>query len=198
MPEPRQRVRRYSWVSPKLVVRISAIRGKGVFAAAEIRKGEVVNVAGGLVIAEAEYSRLKRKRREFIERYAMQIADGFFLFGGEEEADLEVDDFFNHSCSPNCGMRGQLLMVALRRIRKGEELTYDYAMTDTDPDLRMRCTCGAKACRGIVTGDDWKRPDLQKKYEGFFAWHLAERIRRRREHARRRAIRAARADGKRP
>jgi hypothetical protein len=184
-------VPRLSWVSPKIAVRESAIRGHGVFALADIRKGEVVTVAGGRVIAEGEYRRLKSENREFVERYSMQIADGFFLIAGERDRDLEADDFFNHSCQPNCGIRGQLLMVALRRIRKGEELTYDYVMTDADPELRMECHCGAQTCRGTVTGNDWKLPALQRKYAGHFSWYLEERI----AALRKRRPRAARLRG---
>jgi hypothetical protein len=153
---------------------------------ADLRKGEVVSVAGGRVIAEEEYRRLKKSSREFVERYSMQIAEGFFLIAGQRDDDLEADDFFNHSCQPNCGIRGQLVMVALRRILQGEELTYDYAMTDADPELRMTCRCGAKTCRGIVTGSDWRLPEIQRKYRGYFSWYLEERIaalRRRRRQA---------------
>lgn len=178
-----QRLRRFSWISPKLEVRESPIRGRGVFARAEIRREEIICVASGMVISEAEYLRRKGRRLRFTEQYATQIAEGFFLIAGEREADLEADDFFNHSCAPNCGWRGQVLMAAMRRIRRGEELTYDYAMTDSDPELRMECHCEAPDCRGTVTGEDWKLPALQRKYRGFFCWYLQERIEKRRRGA---------------
>jgi hypothetical protein len=63
----------------------------------------------------------------------------------------------------------------MRNIRAGEELTHDWAMTDDD-DYSMHCNCGAPKCRGTITGKDWQRADLQRKYAGYFSWHLAEKI----------------------
>jgi hypothetical protein len=41
----------------------------------------------------------------------------------------------------------------------------------------MECHCGASTCRRIVTGQDWRRPDLQEKYRGYFSWYLEQKIR---------------------
>ena len=65
--------------------------------------------------------------------------------------------------------------MALRRIAAGEELTHDWATTDDD-DYTMECRCRAKSCRGIVTGKDWQRAELQEKYRGKFAWYLQRKI----------------------
>jgi hypothetical protein len=67
----------------------------------------------------------------------------------------------------------------MRDIAAGEELTHDWATTD-DEDYRMECRCGATTCRKIVTGKDWQKPELQKKYAGYMSWYLAERIQRQR------------------
>ena len=82
----------------------------------------------------------------------------------------------NHSCSPNCGMSGQTLVVAMRDIAPGEELTYDYAMSDGSPYDEFECHCGRPECRGKVTGSDWMRPELQVRYRGYFSPYLARRI----------------------
>ena len=83
--------------------------------------------------------------------------------------------FTNHSCHPNIGVQGQIVFVALREIAAGEELTHDWATTDDD-DYALECRCGAPACRGTVTGQDWKREDLQRKYRGHFSWYLQRKI----------------------
>jgi SET domain-containing protein len=74
--------------------------------------------------------------------------------------------FINHSCDPNCEAVGveeddsdptkeRIVIQAMRDIRAGEELTYDYQievdepMTDADR-ARWRCRCGAKNCRGVL------------------------------------------------
>jgi uncharacterized protein len=73
-------------------------------------------------------------------------------------------------------LQGQIVFVALRDISKDEELTFDYAMTDDDPHDEMQCNCGASSCRGTVTGRDWQKADLQRKYDGYFSWYIQRRI----------------------
>ena len=84
--------------------------------------------------------------------------------------------FLNHSCEPNVGVQGQVVFVALRDVAAGEELTLDYGTIDHDAEP-MACRCGAAACRGTITGEDWRRTDLQRKYGDHFAWHLLRRMR---------------------
>lgn len=71
--------------------------------------------------------------------------------------------------------RGNTLL-ALRDIKAGEELTYDYALMESSPEYRIRCLCGSKECRGFLTGNDWRIPALQKKYKGFFEPYLQKKI----------------------
>jgi hypothetical protein len=73
-------------------------------------------------------------------------------------------------------VRGQITFVAMRTIDAGEELTIDYAMIDGDPAERMAGTCAAETCRKIVTGSDWRLPELQRRYAGYFSRYLADRI----------------------
>ena len=82
----------------------------------------------------------------------------------------------NHSCDPTVGVRGQITFVAMRDVPAGAELTIDYAMIDGDPRERMDCACGAAGCRKVVTGEDWRRPELQRRYAGYFSRYIADRI----------------------
>jgi len=83
--------------------------------------------------------------------------------------------YTNHSCDPNIGLRGEITFLAMRDILAGEELTHDWAMTDND-DYSVKCNCGASTCRKTLTGKDWQRPELQKKYAGYFSAYLARFI----------------------
>ena len=85
----------------------------------------------------------------------------------------------NHSCDPNVGMGGDVVLVSMRDIAAGEELTIDYALFLGDPGFAMECQCGAAACRGVVTGTDWMRPEVQRRYRGWFSWWLRREIARR-------------------
>ena len=103
------------------------------------------------------------------------VADGFAigpLTEGERDGGMI---FSNHSCAPNIGIQGQIVFLALHDIEPGEELTHDWATTDDDT-YEMPCNCGAQHCRGLITGQDWRRKDLQAKYRGYIAWYLQRKI----------------------
>src|SRR5262249_46311273 len=85
-------------------------------------------------------------------------------------------DYFNHSCDPNAGFRGQIEIVAMRNIAPGEQITFDYAMCLTARFGDMTCLCAAAACRGKITGDDWKAPELQRRYHGYFQPYIERKI----------------------
>ncbi len=55
--------------------------------------------------------------------------------------------YLNHSCKPNAGIQGAKKIVALRRIKAGEEVTIDYSITEEDPLWYMNCLCGEPDCR---------------------------------------------------
>ena len=83
--------------------------------------------------------------------------------------------FINHSCEPNVGFAGNTVLVAMRDVTAGEELTTDYALFD-DYDGQMSCLCNTGSCRQIIDGHDWRRRDLQLKYRGYFSWYLQRKI----------------------
>ena len=68
------------------------------------------------------------------------------------------------------------MFVALRDVGAGEELTIDYGTIDSAVEP-MACRCGAASRRGTITGDDWRRSDLQRKYGDHFAWRLLRQMR---------------------
>jgi SET domain-containing protein len=77
----------------------------------------------------------------------------------------------NHSCAPNLGWAGNDSLVAHHDIANGEELTLDYATVLDDPDFVMVCHCETYRCRQMIEGTDWRIPQLQKRYAGW--WHPA-------------------------
>ena len=82
----------------------------------------------------------------------------------------------NHSCNPNAGLQGQITLVALRNIAAGEQICFDYAMSDAHPDFYLDCACGTPQCRGKVTGNDWMIPELQERYKGYFSPYIQRQI----------------------
>ena len=79
--------------------------------------------------------------------------------------------YTNHSCKPNIGIQGKIVFVAMRDIASGEELTHDWATTD-DLDYKLKYNCGSTNCRGTISGQDWRRRELQEKYKRYFSWYL--------------------------
>jgi hypothetical protein len=163
-----------SYLSPKTEVRQSKIHGRGLFATADIVKDEIVAVKGGHIV---DRKILREKITPQLGPVEIQIDDDLFIAPvTDEERELSML-YSNHSCNANLGVRGEITFVAMRDIRAGEELTHDWAMTDDD-DYSVECKCSAANCRKILTGKDWQRQDLQKRYAGYFSAYLADKIAR--------------------
>ena len=165
--------KRESYFSPKVEVRQAKI-GKGIFAIEPIIKGEVVldfSTGPEKYLPPKEAAAYEKAGNHFI----IQVGDELYLVAtdGPERA-----DFINHSCDPNCGIRGKVTVVAMRDIAPGEEITFDYMMTESWRWYKMTCLCRTPVCRGQVTGEDWKREGLQRKYEGYFSDYITRKIKR--------------------
>jgi hypothetical protein len=159
----------YNWLSPKAEARPAGGKGWGSFALETIPAGETVAAFGGWIVTGAYLEGLSDDRQS----RSIQVDSDLYLLSGDTP---EAGDMLNHSCDPNCGLLGQTLLVAMRDIAPGEEMCFDYAMCDASDYDEFRCLCGASTCRESVTGSDWRDPDLQSKYDGWFSPYLARRI----------------------
>jgi SET domain-containing protein len=157
--------------SPKTEARPSPIHGTGLFAKQAISTGEIVAVKGGHVLSRAQWAALEPA----LGSAEIQIADDLFIAPVRSDHRDGSMLYTNHSCDPNLAIQGQIVLVAMRDIAPGEELTIDWATTD-DLDYAMDCHCGRPQCRGTVTGKDWMKRELQEKYAGWFCWFLQRKI----------------------
>ncbi len=164
-------MQRLSYISPKAAVQTSAIHGRGLFALERIARDEIVCVKGGHLFN----GEVLRSMPAWYRAAEIQVAEDLFIGPLTEDEREGSMIFSNHSCDPNIGVRGQIVFVAMRDIAPGEELTHDWAMTDDD-DYVMECRCGSARCRKIVTGADWRKPELQARYRGYMSWYLQRRI----------------------
>src|SRR4029079_15088442 len=135
-----------SYRSPKTIVRRSGTHGRGLFARKAIREGEIVSIRGGHILPAGP---LKGRRKPPC-YWGYPIADGFVLGPLTRRETESVMMFLNHSCAPNVGILGQIVFVAMRSIRAGEELTIDYPMFRGDA-YPMRRHWEAPARRRLVT-----------------------------------------------
>lgn len=144
-----------------------------MFARVGIAAGEMLVVWGGEIVTAGQLALLPMAQRH---RLCLQVEEGLFLMTTREGP----SDWVNHSCDPNCGMSGQIVLVAMREIETDEEICFDYAMADSYPYDEFRCQCRSPRCRGLITAHDWRVPDLQERYRGFFSPYLERKIARER------------------
>ena len=140
----------------RIQVRRSGIHGKGVFALQPIKKGDVVVEYKGEIITWKEA--LRRHPHDPSDpnhTFYFHLDDGYVIDG---KVNGNSARWINHSCAPNCeadqeGMR--VFVKALRDIKPGEELFYDYGLVIDEPMTKKlkreyQCLCGAKTCRGTM------------------------------------------------
>src|SRR5262249_7339193 len=147
--------------------RSSSIQGRGLFAVEKIDAGEIVCVKGGHVFHRKQLAELNAQ----LGPAEIQIADDLFIGPLSPEQREGSMIFSNHSCEPNIGVTGQIVFVAIRDIAPGEELTHDWATTDDDT-YEMECHCNSPKCRKTITGQDWRKKELQDRYRGYMSSYL--------------------------
>ena len=157
--------------SPKIEIRQDTLAGRGVIAIANITQDEIVAIKAGHIITGDEIEQVTATAGDM----ALQIDDEFYLAPRTVDEVEDMSVFINHSCDPNVGFRGQVVYVAMRDIQAGEELCHDYSMERSD-DYVLVCHCGSPLCRGKVTGQDWKLPELQQRYGDYFSIYIRNKF----------------------
>lgn len=142
--------------TPLFEVRHSRVHGNGVFALRRIRKGtNIIEYLGERVSPELADARYESKDPKDGHTFLFAVDSKTVIDAGVDGNDAR---FVNHGCDPNCQTvqtDARIFIEALRTIRPGEELAYDYrikrdADDPADIDIVFRCLCGAKNCRGTM------------------------------------------------
>jgi hypothetical protein len=164
------------WLHPAVEVRSSPIAGQGLFARTRIPAGTAVSRLGGRLVNGEELGRLLDAVRAAGQGYVdtITVTDGSHLVLPPGQPNGKG----NHSCDPNLWWAAPYTLVACRDIEVGEEVFNDYATSTGEDGFHMVCQCGAERCRGLVTGRDWQRPELQQRYGDHWVPGLLHRIRR--------------------
>jgi uncharacterized protein len=163
-----------SWLDPRIAVRTSAVSGRGMIAVAPIQAGEIVMKWGGGLIVTTE----ELKTLAIVPDSAIPIAEGLHIVTPADGGEIEDDFFINHSCDPSLWMADEVTFIARYHIPAGGEVNADYVYWQDDDTLvaAWECLCGSPLCRGRVRGDDWRRPELQERYRGYFSPFVNARI----------------------
>ncbi len=152
--------------NPKVTIGQREGFGKALYAIEDISKDEVVAEFDGEVFEAEKCTDLPKDIADHaiqIDEYHWKDSHGFARF-------------INHSCDPSCGMRGLSTLVAMKDIQKGDELTWDYAMTE-DSDWRMECKCGTAICRKIIGAYGLVPVDIREKYGEYVSPWLRKKYR---------------------
>ncbi len=147
----------------RIVARRSPIHGNGVFAASRIAKGEQVIEYKGRLMTHDEADQLYGDGGETGHTFLFTLNDDYIIDANQQGNSAR---WINHSCAPNCRAvveesasgdprRDKVLIEAIRAIKPGEELTYDYGIVlDVPHTARMktlwRCLCGSPKCTGTL------------------------------------------------
>jgi SET domain-containing protein len=131
---------------PDIIIKGGAISGKGLFAKRKIPKGTIVyRIKNDIrVYSKSQYNKFSKRYRKILEKFANEDSNGTIIHH------TDGAKYGNHSCQPNCHelpSGHEYMDVALRDIKKGEELTWDYATLIPSWKKAIKCNCGSKNCR---------------------------------------------------
>jgi uncharacterized protein len=140
----------------RIQVRRSGVHGKGVFAVQPIAEGEtIVEYVGEVITWKEAQRRHPHDPNDPNHTFYFHVDDKHVIdakHGGNSSR------WINHSCDPNCEADeedGRVFIKALRNIKPGEELSYDYGLIIDEPYTKKLkaeypCWCGARNCRGTL------------------------------------------------
>ena len=133
-------------------VKGNSISGFGIYANRDITEGEIIfkgeEKSQRIVTKKFVDRNWNEKEKENFGRYAYPISKEVFILWDEDPAEWAPQ---NHSCDPNTEFKG-LNIVAKKNIKKGEELTLDYALFLDENMEPFECSCGSPYCRKVIKG----------------------------------------------
>ena len=150
-----------------VLIKNSNKKGKGLFSNKNLKKGELILINNK--------GKLKKYNSKELVKLSSKITEHADYVGhGKYVLDFSPSSYMNHSCNPNTFFKMNSILLSkvytLRDIKKGEELTHDYQLTAVDQinnknGWKMKCKCGSKSCRKVITGDFFKLPKaLQRRF----------------------------------
>ena len=145
-------------------IKKSKIDKRGLYACRDIKKGtRIIEYKGRIISAKKSETDPKFDNNKAI-----------YLFNINKKLDLDGDFKFNiarlinHSCEPNCevfGSGNKVWIYAMRNIKKGDELSYDYGFSFDENYKQYPCKCGSAKCVGYIVreGSRWRISKLSKQ-----------------------------------
>jgi|TARA_Y100000031_G_C8159135_1_gene356049 hypothetical protein len=150
-------------------------KGKGIFALNNFKKGEhILNIKGDIIETENPSS------------YPDEIREHWAPLGkkGKKYRFIKPEEpwiYMNHSCDSNAGIIKDRKLIASRDIHKGEEITVDYSTLDIESltqgqkKLMMKCRCGSKNCRKVISTFNTLKKEDQTRLKKFLNHYMGKK-----------------------
>ena len=132
--------------------------GRAVFSNRNFKKGKLIIEFKGEPMKRKDLPKLITPEDD---RYIQVGKNKYFGPSGD------FDDFFNHSCNPNSGIKiigTGVMLIAIKDIKKGEEITWDYSTTMDEDEWELDCRCKNKNCRKRIRDFKYLPKEIQQKY----------------------------------
>ncbi|MEI7983143.1 MAG: SET domain-containing protein-lysine N-methyltransferase [Bacteroidota bacterium] len=139
-----------------ICVKETHLKGRGIFAIRDIRKDEIISAFTG-----------PRVKIERLDEFPPEVVDHLFNVGTDEYIlAREPEVRTNHSCDPNAGIVSDVCLIAIRDIKKDEEITFDYSIIIND-DWVLECLCGSPLCRKTIGKYRNLPPEIKARYRDY-------------------------------
>lgn len=139
--------------NPETVIVKKSKHGQGIFTSVNLSKDDIILKIKGAPLSFGQTLDLGPD-----ECYCLQVGMDKYI----------VPDFpfylSNHSCDPNCGINHKMELFALKEIKAGEELCWDYSTSMMERHWTMACNCGSPMCRHNITDFDLLPLEVKDKY----------------------------------
>lgn len=141
-------------------IKETKLTGKGLFAQTAYEKDQPIMKLEGRLVSLSDVEKMNKSQQDNV----CQIGAELYL-----DMTKQQSFFVNHSCNANAGIKilhKQAFLAAIKPIKKGEEITFDYSTTstDTEDDWQMKCLCGSWNCRKKVSGFSYLKKEEKEYY----------------------------------
>ena len=152
-------------------VRDTNKKGKGIFAIRNLKKGEKILYFSGKVV-EVENP----------EEYSEEVREHWHPIDFKENKTVyilpeEPWKYLNHSCEPNAGVKNDRDLVAIKDIKKGDEICIDYSTLFLE-GWEMKCECGSKNCRKMISSFDKLDPKDQERLKDYISSYVKKKYKK--------------------
>lgn len=156
--------------SENVEVKEAGAKGKSLFALKDFKKDELVFVQYGAIV-------------NYHTDYTIPIDHDLMI---EPRLPGSPGQFMCHSCDPNLGIKNRTLFVAMRDIKKGEEVVTNYAFLGYDYgtektldgketiELNIKCECGSPNCEGVWGSYKHLTPEKRALWREYISEYLLD------------------------